>query len=390
MARNDLFDDVTAIISAPDNPYISRWKASGKPVIGYFCQYAPPELLLAAGALPVRLRGAGSEDSASGDALMSSRVCTFVRHVMSLVLDDAYDFLDGEISVNTCDHVRRAADVFTKKSALPFHGFISVPRTPRESLFDYYLGELRKLQAALAEHFKVVIDRESLNRAIRQTNGTRRRLSALNQLRRLERPKLSGAKALSVHIAAQLMPPDDFAELADNLLAELESFEGYDPPTVRLFVTGAELDEPAYIAAIESQDALVVADDICFGERSVFGSIDENSDDPLDAIARATFFRTSCARMIGDFPNRWERLNRRVAETKADGVIFQRLIFCDPWGAEQHNLLHRLQSDPAFPILSLLREYGVVPTGQLRTRVQAFVEKIEIARVRNGAAGGGA
>jgi len=126
----------------------------------------------------------------------------------------------------------------------------------------------------------------------------------------------------------------------------------------------------------------VVADLLCFGARSVLDPIDENAADPLDAIGRAYFFRPSCARMIGDFPNRWENLKERTATARADGVIFERLMFCDPWGAELHNLMVRSQKENAFPILSLSREYNIVPTGQIKTRVQAFVEKIEIARAQ--------
>jgi benzoyl-CoA reductase/2-hydroxyglutaryl-CoA dehydratase subunit BcrC/BadD/HgdB len=66
-----------------------------------------------------------------------------------------------------------------------------------------------------------------------------------------------------------------------------------------------------------------------------------------------------------------------------------RIVFCDPWGADLHNILHRLKEENAFPMLSLSREYGVVPTGQIRTRVQAFVERIEIARAQQAASGGG-
>ena len=47
------------------------------------------------------------------------------------------------------------------------------------------------------------------------------------------------------------------------------------------------------------------------------------------------------------------------------------------------------QGGMSFPFLSLTREYGIVPTGQVRTRVQAFLEKLEIARVRRGARGEG-
>jgi benzoyl-CoA reductase/2-hydroxyglutaryl-CoA dehydratase subunit BcrC/BadD/HgdB len=153
-------------------------------------------------------------------------------------------------------------------------------------------------------------------------------------------------------------------------------------------MVGAELDEPEFVEAIESQGALVVADLLCFGARSVLPALDEDASDPLDEIGRAYFFSSSCARMIGDFPRRWENLKQFVKAARGDGVIFERIIFCDPWGAELYNILHRVKTEKPFPVLSLSREYNIVPTGQVRTRVQAFVEQIEVAQAQRAAAGG--
>ena len=380
-----IFREIRGLIRGHTNRHVDEWKAGGRPVIGYFCHYMPPEIVLAAGALPLRLRAAGSEDSAPGDALMSGRICTFVRHAMSLAIEGEYDFLDGEVTLNTCDHVRRAADVFTKKTDIAFHGFVSVPRNPRENLFAYYLNELKKLRAGIEEHFGVSITHDAMRGAIRAMNENRRRLMRLNELRLGDRPKLSGADALAVHVASMTLPPVVFADLTDRLLEKLEAFDGLDKPGVRLLLYGAELDEPAYVDAIESQGALVVADMLCFGARSVLEPLDEDAADPLETVARAYFFRTSCARMMGDFPRRWENLKTLAQTARADGVVFQRILFCDPWGAELHNLLRRARSENAFPVLSLEREYGIVPTGQVRTRVQAFMEKVEIARAQQAA-----
>lgn len=383
-----ILGEVRALIPKQTNRYVDEWKASGKPVVGYFCNYVPREILLAAGALPLRLRGVGSEDSSRGDAYLSARVCTYVRHVMSLALEGHYDFLDGEISTNTCDHVRRSADVFVKKTAVPFHGFLSVPRTPRESLYGYYLGELRKLVQGLEGHFGVKIGPQELRQAVRTLNEIRGRLRKINRMRLEEKPKISGAEALSVHIASQVLPPGVFADLADRLIPALEERPGLDTSRARFVLVGAELDEPEYLEAVESQGALVVADLLCFGARSVLNPTDEGASDPLDAIGRAYFFGSSCARMIGDFGRRWEELKRLVVEARADGVVFERIIFCDPWGAEIHNILQRVKKEAPFPVLSLTREYNIVPTGQVKTRVQAFVEKIEIARAQKAASGG--
>ena len=384
----EIFRQLHGLIRSHHNRYVDEWKADGKPVIGYFCQYTPPELLLAAGALPLRMRAPGSDDSSLGDAYMSGRVCTFVRHVMTMVLEGEFDFLDGEVSVNTCDHVRRAADLFVKKSGIPFHGFVSVPRNQRESMFDYYHGELRKLAGQLEEHFGVSVTKESLNDAIKATNGVRERLLEISRLRLLERPKLTGAQALMVNVAAQVVPPEPITKMMDELIDRLRETPGLEPPRARLVLVGAELDEPYFVETLESQGGLVVADQLCYGERSVLEPIDEQAEDPLEAIGKAYFFRLSCARMMGDFPRRWDELNALVKEAKADGVVFQRLMFCDPWGADQHNIMHRLQKNPVFPLLALTREYGITPTGQVKTRMQAFIEKIEIGRAQRADQGG--
>jgi benzoyl-CoA reductase/2-hydroxyglutaryl-CoA dehydratase subunit BcrC/BadD/HgdB len=310
-----------------------------------------------------------------------------VRHTISLVLEGFYDVLDGEISLNSCDHVRRSADVLRKKTPIPFHGFVSVPRNPRESLYGYYKKELQKLLAEMESHFGVHISDDDLRDAIAEMNENRRRLHLLNTMRRENKPKLSGAEALSVHIASQVLPPKVFAEMADRVLEALSDRPGLASPRGRLILIGAELDGPEFVEAVESQGALVVADMLCFGERSVLDLLNEKAADPLETIARAYFFRPSCARMIGDFPNRWENLKQLATAARADGIVFEKIVFCDPWAAEQHNLALRTKNEEFLPLLTLSREYGIVPTGQIKTRVQAFVEKIEIARAQNAAHG---
>jgi benzoyl-CoA reductase/2-hydroxyglutaryl-CoA dehydratase subunit BcrC/BadD/HgdB len=145
-------DKFREVIAGPTNQHIQDWKSSGRGVIGYFCSYVPVELIQAAGLLPVRLRGAGSTDSGPADAYLSARICTYVRHTLTLALQGQYDYLDGEIGLNTCDHVRRAFDLWRHKTKVPFHGFISVPRSVRDSLFPYFKEEIENLKSALEKN----------------------------------------------------------------------------------------------------------------------------------------------------------------------------------------------------------------------------------------------
>jgi len=141
-----------------------------------------------------------------------------------------------------------------------------------------------------------------------------------------------------------------------------------------VLIVGGELDEPNFIKIIEGQGARIVGDTTCFGTRS-FDELIPQFGDPLESLCRFYFFKTGCSRMVGGFPQRYEYIERLRRDCRADGIIFQRMKFCDPWGVEGHNLIHRFKHKSR-PILVLEREYGASAAGQVRTRVQAYLEAL--------------
>lgn len=373
MAESGVMDTLRNAIRGPGNEYTSRWKQDGRHIIGHFCTYVPAELITAAGMLPVRIRGAGSSDSGPADVYLSSRLCTYIRHATALALEEKYSFLDGEIALNTCDHVRRCHDVWVKKTEIPFHGFLSVPRKQGESLYPWYKEEVENLKGGLEDHFGVEITRNNIADAIHLHNEVKKRLINLNEFRRSDPPKLKGSQALTVAVASQVMPREEFIRLADELLAELkEAPPPEEKPRARVVVVGGELDEPRFLEVIESMGAAVVGDGVCFGTR-YFDELIPEAGDPFETMCRHTFFRVPCSRMVGGFPKRYEYVEQLTSHCQADGVIFQKMKFCDPWSAEAHNMLHRFKNTDGH-LLILEREYDVIATGQVKTRVQAFME----------------
>ena len=67
-------------------------------------------------------------------------------------------------------------------------------------------------------------------------------------------------------------------------------------------------------------------------------------------------------------------------EYKADGLIYQQIKFCDYWGYERASAFHVMKEKYGYPVLSIDRPYAVGTSGQLRTRIQAFVESLEIRK----------
>ena len=60
-------------------------------------------------------------------------------------------------------------------------------------------------------------------------------------------------------------------------------------------------------------------------------------------------------------------------EFGCDGIVGEKMVFCDQWNVE-HYLLGADLKEAGIPFLSLERSYVTEGTGQLKTRVQAFIE----------------
>ena len=84
------------------------------------------------------------------------------------------------------------------------------------------------------------------------------------------------------------------------------------------------------------------------------------------------------------FRYRKEYVNKIAKEYKADGIIYEQMKFCDPWAYERMVGTHMLRDEYHYPVLSIDRPYAVGNSGQIRTRVQAFVESIEIKKIQGG------
>ena len=102
--------------------------------------------------------------------------------------------------------------------------------------------------------------------------------------------------------------------------------------------------------------------------------VDEETSDPMTALAQYYVAdRPSCPRWFGEYPRRFDFIKEMIREFKVDGVVAERLTFCDLWGLEQYQVGKDLKEE-GIPYLMLEREYLLGGIGQTRTRVQAFLE----------------
>ena len=145
------------------------------------------------------------------------------------------------------------------------------------------------------------------------------------------------------------------------------------------------MDDPDFTKLMEESGALVVADRYCFGSLSGREEIHLSEDgDVLEEIILHYMKTSQCPRYMSHdkVEGRKEYVKQLVEEYHAEGVIYEQLKFCEYWGYERALASHIITNDYGIPSVSVDRQYTANASGQLRTRVQAFVESLEIKRIQ--------
>jgi benzoyl-CoA reductase/2-hydroxyglutaryl-CoA dehydratase subunit BcrC/BadD/HgdB len=291
-----------------------------------------------------------------------------------VALEGGFGFLDGVVCVNSCDHIRRLYDVWQRALSTGFVEFLTFPRQSGADQIAWYAEELELLKGKLEQHFDVEITTEAVRQAIQLANRTRRLQREFYELRKRERPPITGAEVLSVMVAGTAMPKQQYNELLGALIGNLDQRDGDGTHRARLLVTGGILDDPTWIGAIEEVGGLVVAEITCFGARLMWEDVDEEASDPLEALARYYLAdRPSCPRLYGSQERRSQLAIQMFREFGCDGIVGEKMVFCDQWNVE-HYLLGGDLKEAGIPFLSLERSYVTEGMGQMKTRVQAFIE----------------
>ncbi len=357
------------------NPWIDSWKKEGKKVLGYFCSYIPEEIIYAANILPVRIRARGCTDTPMGDAYMSPTTCSFTRCRLELANRKEYGFLDGIVSYNSCDQVRRLYDNIRLKAPFPYHYFLSIPGYINNITLDWFRHELYKFKESLEKNFGTTITEEKLKNTIKLYNETRNLLKELYLLRKRKDPPITGTDLMNIITAGVSIPREKFNELLIKQIKECNEREGISNHKARIMLVGSMLDDPEYIKIIEDLGGLVVTDSLCFGTRYFWDLVDETLN-PMDGLTERYLTKVSCPRMTDGQPGREEFVMKLIKEFNVDGVILERMKFCAVWWAEIFMIREKLKKED-IPFLELEREYVLSGAGAMKTRVQTFMEILE-------------
>ncbi len=343
------------------------------PKIGYFCSYTPVELIRAAGFHPVRIKGSEQESGAANEMLCGN-LCSYIKAAADQKINGNLEDFKGMVFVNSCDGMRRLYDAWIKldESKKSFNYILDIPKNTDDAAVFYYANLLKNFKEKLETFFTLKIHNDDINQSINLYNAVREKVRQFLQKYWSGYIGQSGYEIFSLLKKGVNIVPEKFQSYLTHIMKQREDVhDTRDIP--RLFVWGSIMENEKIIKIIEDAGAKVVAEDLCNGSRYYDAQINVNGD-PILSIARRYIMRSPCSRMVNIF----ERINRVLGimqEKSIHGAIYHTLKFCD------HNLLDYPMIKKTFhekniPLLHLNCDNSLSSEGQIKTRVEAFLEQL--------------
>ena len=322
---------------------------------------------------------------------MSNYTCEFARALLERAIEGGYQFLDAMIGVDACSMMNRSMEHFEILKVNDNPNFFVTHTDMPFKITDYTIkGYVQQMQVhvlnRIHEVFGADVSDAAIRKAVEEHNEVCRIISEIREMRKAENPVITGYEFHVLNLVTYTCPKALILPYLRETLEELKTREpdAKSPFRARVAIVGSEIDDPSLTKLIEGCGALVVSDRYCFGStpgREVIELNDE--EDALTQICRHYMEVSECARYISDEKvlQRRETADRLAKEFKAEGIIYEQMKYCDYWGFERALVSHIMHDEYGWPVLSIDRLYNNGNSGQLRTRVQAFVESLEIKRI---------
>lgn len=372
--------DVFARALEQRHSYARRWKErTGGKVVGYFCCYLPEELVYAAGALPVRILTSQQPHELSNTHIPGF-FCSFCRDCLAEGLSGNYDYLDGVVMAHTCRQIAQAYESWIRHIPHSFHYYFPFPAlTENAPLKPWVVAEMEEFKGSLEGFTGSPVTPQALQKAVDVYNRNRELLGDLYALRKPRLPAISGSLAFEAVLSSMLCDKAEHNGWLEDLLAGPPSAPGAFQP--RLMLVGGESHNPELVRLIEAQGARVVVDDLCMGTRYFWGLVPQDGD-LLQALATRYLQKPGCP--VKDVTNtgyhhRQEHILRLAREYSVEGAVLVYQKFCDPQELDIPFLKRAFESSDIPTCIVELD--STLARGQIQTRIQAFLETLELGVV---------
>ena len=375
------------------NDLVKEAQKEGQYAIGYTCYHMPEVLLNVDNCFSTRMRAPRTGSIDISTYYMSNYTCEFARSLLERGIEGGYEFLDGIAGVDACSAMNRCYEhlEILDCNSKP-HFFVThtdVPYKVESYNVDQVATQMRlRLLDVMHDKLGTDVSDDAIRKAVEEHNELCRVITEIGQMRKLDNPPVTGYEFHVICLVSYCCPTAKILPLLKETLEEIKTRKPDPKPwyRARVAVVGSEVDDLDFTRLLEESGAMVVADRYCYGSFPGREEIRLNDDeDVVKQIARHYMLTSECPRYMAEEKIRQRRdtADRLAREYNADGIIYEQMKYCDFWAFERPLASHILTEEYGWPTLSIDRSYNVHNSGQLRTRFQAFVEALEIKRIRN-------
>jgi benzoyl-CoA reductase subunit C len=354
--------------------YAREWKErTGGRIIGYFCTYAPEELMYAAGILPVRILGSHEVQDVTEPHIFAM-YCPFCRDCLAQGLKGRFDYLDGIVIAQSCLHIRQTFTSWQKHVPVDYSYYLPMPNHVQSPhAVPFLTKELEAFRESLEKWLGRRIEDRAIDEAIDVYNRNRRLMWKAYELRKSKTPPLTGEEAMEMVLSSQMVDKQDHNAAVETMLRRLAERQIGGPTGTRLMILGSENDDLEFIRMVELCGATFVVDDHCTGSRYFWNDVQRDGN-RLGCIARRYVERVPCPSKDWPKRTRVEHVVKLAKEYDVQGAIVMQQKFCDPHELDVPALTKALNG---MGVKTLFLEFDVtVPIGQFKVRVEAFLEML--------------
>ncbi|MCQ2507360.1 MAG: 2-hydroxyacyl-CoA dehydratase family protein [Dorea sp.] len=377
-----------------NNELITQAKEDGKICVAYTCENVPEPLLNLPEIFSARLRAPRTGSMEMGTYYMTSFLCEYSRALLERAMEGGFNFADCIIAPDGCTMMNRCVEnmelLKTMNKENFFYQYMEIPMKCNQNGLDLYVLQCKNhILKPLSETFGVDTSDEALRQAVKKHNRICELIQAIGQYRKGPKPTITGYEFHILCMSTYVAPKDLLVGMLEDTLEELKVREPDEQSNyrARVVLVGSEIDDIDFVKLVEESGAYVCADRFCYGSLPGRLPIELNDEeDVLTQICRHYMEHNQCPRYMNQakMTGRRAYVNELAKEYQADGIIYEQVKFCDPWAYERMLGSHILHDDYGYPVLSVDRPYNIGNSGQMRTRVQAFVESIEIKKIQGG------
>ncbi|MBM6681421.1 (R)-2-hydroxyglutaryl-CoA dehydratase subunit beta [Pseudoflavonifractor capillosus] len=362
-----------------EHPYrvLSQYKKEGKKVIGVLPYYAPVELVVASGMVPMGIWGSNKKTIALAKEYCATFYCTIGQLALEMLLDGTLDQLDGIITPTICDTLRPMSQNYrvAMEGKLPCI-FLAHPQNRKPAFgLQFTVDQYMHVKYQLEEISGKIITDDDLRDAIKVMNKNRAARRAFVKLASDHCDVISAVKRSAVLRAAWFMEPAVYAEKLEELNAELEKLPVADWKGTKVVTSGIICDNPKLLQIFDDNHIAIAADDVAQESRSFRVDASEEGD-PMMALAQQFANQDYDVLLYDEHSNQNRRgdfVVQMVKDSGAQGLVLFMQQFCDPEEME-YPYLKKALDDAGIPHIKLGVDQQMRDFGQASTAIQAFAD----------------